>query len=87
LWVVLYRIVEESIEGRKQFRSQSGEAGLANEFANQVGGLGDDEIVAIPERFADGNDTGFFLDVAERVEGRYLLFEGTLAGHVKSVNE
>ena len=81
LRIGLYGIFKEAVEGGEQFGKELSEL----ELADEVGGFGGYEVVAMRQGFAQRIDAGFWGKLTERVEGGELVFEGALAGHQLSV--
>ena len=64
LWIALDRIREETVEGRQQIGSHFRE----REFADEIGGLGNNEVVAMIESFSQRPDRGGGRPLAKRIE-------------------
>jgi len=66
---------------RSKALQQVGDELLQVEFAGEVGGFGNDEVVSVRERLTKGIDTRSFRSIAHRVELGDLGFELVLSGH------
>jgi hypothetical protein len=77
LRVILFRTLEETVEGGQEVGDQLVEM----EFARQISRFGHHEVVAIAQSFSQWVDPGVIRNCAERVQRGDLLFEFALSGH------